>query len=268
MQWKVDKEKIIEANGLGVKYGATTAFADASFVVEKGDYVGLAGPNGAGKTTLVKALLGLVPVSGGSVKLFGEKMGAGFSQWQKIGYLPQTGATVNPLFPATVAEAVRIGLLAGKKFPRRLTANDRKIADQTLQSLGIYELRNKLVSELSGGQQQRVFLARALATNPQLLVLDEPSTGLDPAIREEFFDLLGKLNKEKKVTIVMITHDTGQIGHYAKKLLYLDKKIVFYGSFNDFCQSPDAGTKFGEFAQHLICHQHHPHHETEGPIRH
>jgi len=259
MPWDIGKEKIIEVNNLSVKYGPAMVLSDASFAVEKGDYVGLAGPNGAGKTTLIKALLGLVPTSGGTVKLFGQALGNGFEHWKDIGYLPQTGATVNPLLPATAREAVLTGLLADKRFPRRLSRADGAKADATLRSLDIFELRGKLVSELSGGQRQRVFLARALVTDPRLLIMDEPSTGLDPAIRDEFYALIGKLNKEKNTTIIMITHDTGQIGHYAKKLMYLDKKIVFYGSFDDFCTSPDVAVRFGDFAQHIICHRHHPH---------
>jgi zinc transport system ATP-binding protein len=259
MPWNIDEEKTIEVAGLAIAYGQTTVLSGVNFVVEKGDYVGLAGPNGAGKTTLIKALLGLTPATG-SVKIFGQKLGRRFDHWRDIGYLPQTSATVNPLFPATVREAVLTGLLSAKKFPRRLGHADRRRAEETLRALDVYELRDKLVSELSGGQRQRVFLARALATDPKLLILDEPSTGLDPAIREEFFSLIGKLNAEKKVTVIMITHDTGQIGHYAKKLMYLDKKIVFYGSFDDFCHSPEVTERFGDFAQHVICHRHHPHH--------
>jgi zinc transport system ATP-binding protein len=112
------------------------------------------------------------------------------------------------------------------------------------------------VGELSGGQQQRVFLARALVSDPELLILDEPSTALDPKTREHFFELAGRLNKDKGVTLIIITHDTAHIGQYAGKLLYLDKQIVFYGGFGDFCQSKEMEKFFGPFSQHLICHQH------------
>ncbi len=254
---------IIEVKDLSVRYGATVALSNADFSVEKGDYVGLAGPNGAGKSSLIKAILGLVPVSSGSVKVFGQEMGFGFSGWRRIGYLPQTAAAMNQIFPATAAEAVRLGALAGKGFPRRLTSADAAAADRMMKKLNIHDLRDRPVTELSGGEQQRVFLARALVNDPELLILDEPSTGLDPEAREDFFSLVHRLNLEKGVTVIMITHDTGQIGHYAKKLLYVDKKVVFYGSFGDFCLSPEAEKKFGEFAHHLICHQHHDHRRLE-----
>jgi zinc transport system ATP-binding protein len=113
-----------------------------------------------------------------------------------------------------------------------------------------------LIGDLSGGQQQRVLVARAIVNEPELLILDEPTTALDPETREKFFHTLQELNQNKKVTIILITHDIGSIGKYASKLLYLDKRIIFYGSFEDFCSSADMESYFGEFAQHLICHRH------------
>jgi len=122
--------------------------------------------------------------------------------------------------------------------------------------MGISDLKDKLIGELSGGQQQRVFLARSLVSNPELLILDEPSTALDPSSRESFLELLKKLNREIGITVLLITHDTSQIGKYADKLLYLDKKVIFFGGFADFCRSEEMGEYFGRFSQHLICHQH------------
>jgi zinc transport system ATP-binding protein len=113
-----------------------------------------------------------------------------------------------------------------------------------------------LIGELSGGQLQRVLVARAIVNEPDLLILDEPTTALDPETREIFFNTLQKLNKSKNTTIILVTHDMGSIGKYASKLLYLDKSIIFYGSFENFCSSRDMGSYFGEFAQHLICHRH------------
>jgi zinc transport system ATP-binding protein len=113
-----------------------------------------------------------------------------------------------------------------------------------------------LIGDLSGGQQQRVLAARALVNEPELLILDEPTTAFDPETRENFFRTLQELNHNKKVTVILVTHDIGSIGKFASKLLYLDKRIIFYGSFEDFCSSADMGSYFGEFAQHLICHRH------------
>lgn len=247
-------EPVVEIKNLSVKYGQNEALRDVSFSAGAGDFIGLAGPNGSGKTTLVKALLGLVPAAGGEIKIFGRPL-PDFSDWGRIGYLPQKTSTINPLFPATVLEVVALGLLAKKKNMKRITAADRARAGEILGKLGVGNLSGRMLSELSGGQQQKVLLARALASDPSLLIFDEPSTALDPESRENFFELIKKLNQEEKVTIIFITHDTGYIGRFANKLLYLDKHLIYYGTFSDFCKSGEMGTYFGG-EQHLICHQH------------
>lgn len=249
------KNSALSVEKLSFSYGSTNVLNDVSFKIERGDFVALVGPNGAGKTTLIKIILGLESVYGGQIKIFGTNI-RGFDRWNLIGYLPQRVNTFNPLFPAIVEEVVGLGLLSQKKYPRRFNREDKiKIAD-TLNFLGIGDLKNRPVSELSGGQQQRVFLARALVSDPKLLIMDEPSTALDPETRQSFFTLIEKLNKEKSSTIIMITHDTTQVGQYANKMLYLDKGVIFYGRFADFCHSEEMEKYFGRFAQHLICHQH------------
>lgn len=248
-------ETIIEAKNLSVQYGQTEVLKDVSFSIEHGDFIGLAGPNGAGKTTLVKALLGLVPISKGAIELFG-KAKENFDEWGKIGYLPQKFSTINALFPATVDEVVMLGLLSQKKFPKRITAEDHKKVDEILQELGVNNLKKRMFSELSGGQQQKVLLARALVSSPKVLIFDEPSTALDPESRESFFQLIQKLNKQSGITIILITHDTGYIGQYTNKLLYIDKSVIYFGKFSDFCVSEKMNSYFGKYEQHLICHQH------------
>ena len=122
--------------------------------------------------------------------------------------------------------------------------------------MDIVEIKNKLIGELSGGQQQRVFIARALVNEPDLLILDEPTAALDPEIREHFFGVLRDLNETSGITILIVTHDIGSIGKYASTLLYLDKKVIFHGTFDEFCFSTDMGEYFGPFSQHVICHRH------------
>lgn len=248
------------ASALSIKnlcfsYGTVEVLSDITFEVESGDYVALAGPNGAGKTTLIKTVLGLTDRYNGHVELFGKDRKS-FTDWGRIGYLPQRVNVFNPLFPATVREVVGLGLLSQKSFPKKFSKNDFSVIDKTLDLMDIADIRGKLVGELSGGQQQRVFLARAVVSDPELLVMDEPSTALDPQSRESFFEFIKKLNRDKGTTIVIITHDTAQIGQYAARLLYLDKRVVFYGSFADFCKSNEMNQYFGHFSQHLICHQH------------
>jgi zinc transport system ATP-binding protein len=246
---------ILSISNLCFGYGKAEVLCNISFTVEQGDYIALVGPNGAGKTTLIKNILGLINRYNGKIELFGINR-HNFVDWKRIGYLPQRGNLFNPLFPATVKEVVGLGLLSQKRFPKQYVPADFEQIKQTLDLMEIADLKDKLVGELSGGQQQRVFLARALVTNPELLILDEPSAALDPQSRESFFNLMQSINQDKKITIILITHDPAQIGQYANKLLYLDKKIVFYGSFTDFCKSDEMNRYFGKFSQHLICQQH------------
>ena len=246
---------IIEVKNLSVNYEQTEALKDVSFIVFKGDFIGLAGPNGGGKTSLIKAILGLIPVSGGSVEILGNKLNK-FNAWGKIGYLPQKSSTINALFPATVNEIVTLGLLSQKKFPKKITKNDRIKVNSILSDLEIDNLKNKMLGELSGGQQQKVLLARALVSNPEILIFDEPSTALDPNSRESFFKLVQKLNKEKGITIIFITHDTGHIGSYANKLMYLDHELKYFGEISGFCSQREEGHSFERSGKHIIWHQH------------
>jgi len=246
---------IIEIKNLSVCYGATKALDNISCDIEKEDFVGLVGPNGGGKTTLAKAILGLLPSASGKISLFSQVLGA-FADYSKIGYLPQKHTGINPLFPATVAEVILLGILSTKKWPKKINQNDWRKVDGLCKSLGLSNLKDKLISELSGGQQQKVMLARALVSEPELLILDEPSTALDPSSREDFFALLKELNNQKKTTIILITHDTGYIGQYANKLLYIDRKLVFFGKIADFCPSGDIESCFEKSGQHIIWHQH------------
>ncbi len=247
--------EIIRTEGLACSYRVGRVLEDVSITVTAGDYVGIVGPNGSGKSTLVQALIGLCPISGGSASLFGVPCGR-FTQWGRIGYLPQNLRLLNPVFPATVAEAVGLGLLSQKRFPRRLTRPDREKVAATLESLGVHDLRDKLIGELSGGQQQRALLARALVNDPELLILDEPTAALDPETRERFYRLIADLNRSRGVTVLLVTHDAGAIGQHATKMLYLDKRVIFYGSFEEFCCSDDMSTIFGKHSQHLMCHRH------------
>jgi len=248
-------DPIIEVKNLSVRYGATEVVNNISCKIEKGDFIGLVGPNGGGKTTLAKSILGLLPTPLGKILVFNQKIET-FSDFSKIGYLPQKHTSINPLFPASVEEVVLLGLLSTKKWPKKINQSDWHKVNTLLGNLRIANLKNKLISELSGGQQQKVLLARALASEPELLILDEPSTALDPNSREQFFVQLKELNNKSKTTIVLITHDTGYIGKYANKLLYIDRKMVFFGKIADFCPSGEIESCFEKSEKHIIWHQH------------
>lgn len=248
-------DNVIRVSGLGFKYDRTDVLKDVSFSLDIGDYVGLVGYNGSGKTTLIKVILGLLKPYTGSVWLFGHPLSQ-FNFWDKVGYMPQNLSLLNPIFPATVEEVVSLGLLSRKKFPKIMTNKDKKTINEALGYLKIVDLKDQLIGNLSGGQQQKVFLARALVTKPALLILDEPSNALDSTTREQFFSILQELNEKHGTAIIFITHDIGQIGRYANKLLYIEQKVIFYGSFTDFCKSIEMSKQFGVSTQHIICHQH------------
>lgn len=247
--------EIVSTKLLSCSYREGRVLEEISFQVARGDYVGIVGPNGSGKSTLIKALLGLVTVNHGSAALFGIPL-ADFRDWHKVGYLPQSLHLVNPVFPATVHETVGLGLLSLKRFPKRLNRADNDKIERLLEELGIFDLKHKLIGELSGGQLQRVLLARAIVNDPELLVLDEPTAALDPETRGRFYAMIAEINRSRGVTILLVTHDSGAIGEHASKMLYLDKKMLFYGSFDEFCHSPEMSSLFGEHSQHLMCHRH------------
>jgi zinc transport system ATP-binding protein len=244
---------IIEANKVQFKYTRTLVLDKVSFEVQAGDYVGIIGPNGGGKTTLLKLILGLEK-GAGEIKLFGTPIGK-FSQWEKIGYLAQKSPVSQARFPICVQEVVLMGLCYDKTHKEATPENLRKVR-RALSQTHTLNLSKRIFSDLSVGQQQRVLLARALVSEPQLLILDEPSAALDANSREMFFTLLGKLNRQNGVTILLITHDTGEVGKYISKFMYIDRELVFFGNKEEFCHSEKVAEKLGAFAQHTIDHLH------------
>ncbi|MBI5639364.1 MAG: metal ABC transporter ATP-binding protein [Nitrospirae bacterium] len=246
---------VVSANDLCVRYNSVQVLTDLTFSIAQGDYIGLVGPNGSGKSTLIKTILGLIPSSKGILTVFGHDP-VKLNHRDVIGYLPQKMNFFNPFFPATVEEIVALGLVSRKKSPAGSGRSQRAAVEKALDMLGISGVRKTLIGDLSGGQQQRAFIARALVNEPQLLILDEPTTALDPEIREQFFGLIQSLNKNARVTVILVTHDIGNIGKYASKLLYLDNRLIFYGSFGEFCDSDRMAHYFGTSSQHIICHKH------------
>lgn len=245
----------IEAVNLSAGYGLGLALDRVTWRAEPGDFWAIVGPNGSGKTTLLKTLLGLLPAASGEIRLFGRPPDR-FHTWHLLGYLPQFSGLTHPHFPAAVREVIGMGRLADKRFPRWLGSADDKAIDDILARLDITGLAGRRIGELSGGQRQRVLLARALVNRPRLLMLDEPTLALDPDSRSAFYELLADLNRHDGTTMVLVTHDSATAGRYARQLLYLDRTVIFSGSFADFCNSREMTQRFGSFAQHTICHQH------------
>lgn len=240
---------IISVSNLCVQTEHYHILKNITFTVEKGDFIGLVGPNGSGKTTLIKTILGLKTISQGVVLIFNSPLKK-FTNWEKIGYLPQQSVRHSIMFPATVYEIISTSL-RNYNFVQK-----KKLINEIIEKLNIAELKNRMIGKLSGGQQQRVYLARALVSHPSLLILDEPSTALDPKARIDFFRLLQEINKKNKTTIILVTHDTGYIGKYANKLLYLDKSIIYYGDISGYCPPDKRGYTFEKEDKHIIWHQH------------
>lgn len=246
---------VLDINDLSCSYNGMEVLSNVSFRISAGDYIGIVGPNGSGKSTLIRAILGLMDSAAGEITLLGSPLNS-FSQWHRIGYLPQRIKLFNPNFPGTAEEIVKLGLLTEGRKTSPSTINKKEAIDAALAMMGISPLKKRLIGDLSGGQQQRVLLARAMVNRPEILILDEPTTALDPETRENFYSLVEGVNKSEGTTVILVTHDTWSIGKYASRFLYIDKKIIFDGSFDDFCHSDEMTAFFGEHAQHLICHRH------------
>ena len=250
IEQRMEKKKVIELKDVQYAYGNNVVLSDITFSIEKGDFLGLIGPNGSGKTTLLKLILGLYPLKAGSIKLFGTDI-ASFREWAMIGYVPQKATNIDAIFPSTVKEVVAMGLLSRKSFPKIIgSADDGKIT-KALKTVGMERFGDKRIGELSGGQQQRIFIARALISEPDILFLDEPTTGVDQTTQESFYQLLGELNREG-ITIVLVSHDIGRITKYVTKVASLNTVLEFYGNHKEFC-AYDPAHCHDESEQHRLC---------------
>ena len=212
------------------------AVIDVSMEINPGDYLCILGENGSGKSTLMKGILGLLKPTAGTLVVDEELRRTG------IGYLPQQTAAQRD-FPATVYEVVRSGCLSHLGRRPFFSRADKALAMENMEKLGIAGLSRKCYRELSGGQQQRVLIARALCATKKLLILDEPITGLDPSAIQELYALIRKLNREDKVTILMVSHDVQNVVHQANKILHLQQRVLFYGSVKVYVKSR-AGLEF------------------------
>lgn len=220
---------------LGYENGAI--LSGLSFLVEKGDYLAIVGENGSGKSTLMKTILGLMKPLKGEVLL-----GDGLKKYE-IGYLPQQ-SPIQKDFPASVWEVVISGCLAKARFTPFYTAADKTRAKQNIEKMGLQHLVKRSYRELSGGQQQRVLLARALCATESILLLDEPVSGLDPAVTQEMYDVIRRLNEEG-ITIIMISHDVGAAVRYANKILHLGEE-VYFGGVADYLSTERGRTYAGK----------------------
>ena len=217
---------IININNLSLGYNNIPVIQNLNVKINDGDFVCIVGSNGAGKSTLIKGILGLLKPIFGSIELNNIKKNF-------IGYMPQE-TKVDSNFPASVYEIVLSGTLNKVGLKPSYSKELKKIADDNLKLLDIYSLKDKCFNELSGGQRQRVLLARSLCSTSKILILDEPSNNLDYNSKKNLYKILQYLNKEKKMTIIMVTHDLDHNNLIGNKILSLQKGNYFYGNTNDF----------------------------------
>lgn len=232
------QENSIEVRNVSFSYGKQAVLKNVNLTVHKGDYLGLVGGNGSGKTTLLKIILGLIPPTSGTVKIFGDDIST-FKEWPRIGYVPQNATHFEEGFPATVHEVVLMGRYGRAGLFRSVTKKDHASALRALKAVDMADMHDRLIGELSGGQQQRVFIARALAGDPEILFLDEPTVGVEKEVRNDFYRLLKKLNGELGLTVVLVTHDIENIAHEAMHVACLDCTLFFHDSAEEFLKNPE-----------------------------
>ncbi|GIP37632.1 zinc uptake system ATP-binding protein ZurA [Paenibacillus sp. J31TS4] len=203
---------VVELSDVSFAYENKSVIDRLTFCIRQRDFVGIVGSNGAGKTTLMRIIVGLIKPTAGKVRLFGEPMDQ-FRDWHKIGYVPQK-QSFNPLFPATVKEVVLSGLYGRKSMFKRMSRTDQQKCFDALDVLNIADLADRRIGQLSGGQQQRAFLARALVNNPELLILDEPTVGIDAETQESFFHLIRHMHHHHPITFLMVSHDLDMMMAY------------------------------------------------------
>lgn len=216
-------EKVIKVSGLSFGYGERIILENLQFSVDRGDFVGVIGPNGSGKSTLVKLLLNAIKPLRGEIKVLGQNIEK-FNQWDKIGYVSQKANSFNTSFPATVEEVVGANLYKKVGLFKRITKEHKKLVYDALKTVGMEDYKDKIIGNLSGGQQQRVFIARVLVSAPEIMFLDEPTVGIDAEAEGALYCLLGKLNREMGITIVMVSHDIGAITVHANKIACMGNK--------------------------------------------
>lgn len=217
-------QTIIRLQNVHFSYNAIPVLEDISLSIRQTDFLGIIGPNGGGKTTLLKLILGLLEPTQGDIRVFGQSPR---KMRHLIGYMPQL-FVFDFSFPISVMEVALMGRLSRNKLGRRFSKSDHQIAYEALKKVGMESLRDRDIGELSGGQRQRVFIARALAMQPRVLLLDEPVASVDPQWQKQFFELLHQLNNE--LAIVLVTHDVSVLASQIDQLACVNRKLFYHGS--------------------------------------
>ncbi|KSU85783.1 MULTISPECIES: metal ABC transporter ATP-binding protein [Fictibacillus] len=237
---KHDNTAAVKIENLSFHYGDRYVLDRINFEIPNGAFIGLVGPNGSGKSTLIKCILGLLKPQSGRVSFFGIPLGR-FKNWEEVGYVSQKANSFNTAFPATVYEVVSMGLFGKVGLFRFLTKKHKQKIMGAIETVGMTEFTHRNIGELSGGQQQRVFIARALVSDPRLLILDEPTVGVDAASVSNFYQMLKSLNEEKGLTLLLVTHDVGVMSDYVTHVACLNNQLHFHGDTKEFKEISKEG---------------------------
>lgn len=235
-------ETIIEVHDLSFSYSDTEVLKNISLQIHKGDYLGVIGPNGGGKTTFLKLILGLLKPNKGKIIL----------KTKNIGYVPQKATYFDTNFPATVWEVVSMGRFGKVGMFKWLSKEDKEIIKRSLEQVGLLNLKDRLIGDLSGGQQQRVFIARALASEPEVIFLDEPTVGVDIKAQEQFYDLLEKLNKQLNLTLVLVSHDIDVVTNEATEIACVNQELIFHGLPKEFIKEDYIKKLYGKDVKFIL----------------
>jgi len=246
-----EKSFCIDVQNLNFSYNGNPVLENVSFSVKDGEYLGIIGPNGGGKTTLIKIILGLLKPDTGSVKIFGEDIKT-FKERALIGYVPQRISQSIPQFPATVEEIVRSGRTARVGLFKRFSEQDKIAIEKAMETADVVKHRARLINELSGGERQRVFIARSLAGEPKMLILDEPSVGVDIAAQEKFYTFIEDLNQNHGLAIIFVSHDIDVVAHEVKCLLCLNKSLVCHGLPREFMKEEYLEKLYGKKVKFIL----------------
>jgi zinc transport system ATP-binding protein len=215
--------EVISIRNLWASYNHEPVLEDINLSVKERDFIGLIGPNGGGKTTLIKVLLGLLPPQRGEVRILGREVSHGR---RYIGYVPQW-VDFDRDFPISVWDVARMGRLGSRRLLQRFTARDDEVVEKALSQVDMLNMRDHSIGDLSGGQRQRVYIARALAADPAILLLDEPTASVDPQASASIYEIMRRLNE--RVTIVLVSHDMNAISSHVKTVGCLNRRLFYHG---------------------------------------
>jgi len=239
-----DTDPVVALDSVTFGYTATPVVEDITLEIDAGEYVAVVGPNGSGKSTLMRLALGLLEPDAGTARLFGEPAST-FDDGDRLGYVAQHASAAKSM-PITVREVVKMG-----RFPHvgfgRLSDSDWAVVDDAIETVGMTAFRDRRVTQLSGGQRQRAFIARALASEADLLVLDEPTVGVDVESVADFYELLDGLHAEG-ITVLLIEHDLGAVTEHAERVVCLNREVYFDGPTDEFVAGDALGRAFGTAA--------------------